>query len=118
MTKSKQTDLLTRPKNHRYKGNWVIVQFDYVYNGNTPTELKEYDWKLEDGEGRAYNFSWEHTIDYDVAWNRNLFMGEVNPGVEKEGVVIFEAAPDAKDFTLRITDLVHPRTSKKAEIPL
>ena len=36
----------------------------------------------------------------------------------KGGALGGETASDAEDFTLLITDLVHPRTSKKAEITI
>jgi hypothetical protein len=119
ITKAKQDDLLTRPTNHRYKGNFVVVQFDYVYDGDSPGEASGYDaWKLEDSEGRTYSHSLDRTVDHDVAWNRNLYYSEVNPGVKYEGVVIFEATPGAEDFTLNITDLVEEKTSKRAEVAL
>jgi hypothetical protein len=43
---------------------------------------------------------------------------DVNPGVAEEGVIIFETAPDAKDLSLEVVDLVSPRNSKRAEVPL
>jgi hypothetical protein len=38
ITKVTRPDALTRPTNHVYRGDWVVVQFDYTWRGSSPAE--------------------------------------------------------------------------------
>lgn len=93
-----------------YEGNYVVVEFEYTYRGTQPAMVKRYSWKLEDGQGRSY--------DYASTENRELEAMDMNPGTKRLGAMVFEVAPDAEDFTLIVNDLILPQASKKAEVDL
>jgi hypothetical protein len=117
VTKFEDTDLLVT-KTEKHKGDFVVVEFDYTYGGDKPAQAGDYRWKLEDGRGRTYNHFFDRTLVYEVDFDRTLLYTKVNPGVENEGAIVFETAPDAKDFTLHVEDLIRPAANKKANVPL
>lgn len=101
-----------------YEGDFVVVEFDYTYKGTEPATFQGFTWKVEDGNHRIYNYAFEPTLAYTLGERRLSEYEKVNPGVEQAGAVVFEVAPDANDFTLHVKDLIRPRTSKKADVPL
>jgi hypothetical protein len=113
ITKALQVDVLNTP-NGCYKGNFVIIEFDYTHNGEHPAEGDEFDsWKISDSQGRSYGYSSDRTIDYDTP-NRSLLYVDVQPGVTKKGVIVFEVAPDASGFILRGKSLVRLERDSEA----
>ncbi len=116
VTKADETNLVPT-RYGDYKGNFVLIEFEYTYDGERPATV-EYSWQLEDGEGRIYNFSDEATDDYAITEDRSLRAQEMNPGTERPGAIVFEVSPDAKNFTLHIEDFMRPAANKKANVPL
>ena len=58
---------------------------------------------LKDRRGREFGTnvdSWEY-----VPTNLNIFLEPVNPGISKNGRVIYQVPPDAWGFTLRLDDV-------------
>ncbi len=116
ITKAETVDSFTT-RDGTFKGPFVIVEFDYTYDGQRPGEVA-YNWQLEDGQGRIYNYSFEHTKNYVYYTKRTLQGHEMNPGTQRPGAIVFEVAPDAKDFTLRIKGLIRPQADNRAEVAL
>jgi hypothetical protein len=117
VTKAQATGLVAT-RHGDYEGNYVVVEFEYTYGGTQPATVKPYSWKLEDGQGRSYDYAPEQSLDYASTENRELEAMDMNPGTKRLGAMVFEVAPDAEDFTLIVNDLIRPRTSKKAEVDL
>jgi hypothetical protein len=115
VTKAVKTDLISTSLGNS-EGNFVLIEFDYTYSGTQPATVEDYYWKLEDDKGRTYNYAFDPTSNYEIDNNRSLLYEKLNPGIEKPGAIVFEVAPDAKDFTLHVKDLIRPQTSKKAEV--
>jgi hypothetical protein len=117
VTKAQATGLVAT-RHGDYEGNYVVVEFEYTYGGTRPATVKPYSWRLEDGQGRSYDYAPEQSLDYASTENRELEAMDMNPGTKRLGAMVFEVAPDAEDFTLIVNDLIRPRTSKKAEVDL
>jgi hypothetical protein len=117
VTKAEATGLINT-KHGAYEGNHVVVEFDYTYGGPQPSTVKPYTWKLEDGQGRSYDYAPEQSLDYASTENRDLEAMDMNPGTKRLGATVFEVAPDAEDFSLIVNDLIRPQTSKKAVVDL
>lgn len=122
VTKADKTDLIATSLGN-FEGDFVLIEFDYTYGGSAPAGIEDYNWQLEDGESRTYNYTFDPTSAYErdndralIDRDRALIYEEIDPGTENPGAMIFEVAPDAEDFTLRVKDLIRPQTSKKAEI--
>ena len=117
VTKAEATGLVAT-RHGDYEGNHVVVEFEYTYRGTQPATVKPYSWKLEDGQGRSYDYAPEQSLDYASTENRELEAMDMNPGTKRLGAMVFEVAPDAEDFTLVVNDLILPQASKKAEVDL
>jgi hypothetical protein len=117
VTKAEATGFITT-RHGDYEGNHVVVEFEYTYTGTQPATVKPYSWKLEDGQGRSYDYAPEQSLDYASTENRELEAMDMNPGTMRLGAMVFEVAPDAEDFTLIVNDLILPRASKRAEVDL
>src|SRR5918992_1724853 len=115
VTKDEATNLVTTRRG-AYEGNYVVVEFDYTYGGTQPATVKLYSWKLEDGQGRLYDYASEQSLDYASTENRDLEAMDMKPATKRLGAMVFEVTPDAEDFTLIVNDLIRPQTSKKAEV--
>jgi hypothetical protein len=96
----------------------AVDPFDYTYGGTQPATMKLYSWKLEDGQGRLYDYASEQSLDYASTENRDLEAMDMKPATKRLGAMVFEVTPDAEDFTLIVNDLIRPQTSKKAEVYL
>ena len=99
------------------RGNFVVVDFTYTWNGGAPVDLDEPSWIVRDSQGRSYTYDFDATNWY-VPDGRDATYAEVMPGVPKQGRVIFEVASDSEGFTLVINDLAKPQESKSAKIVL
>ncbi len=86
----------------RKQGNFVIVDFNFTNNKNEATTLDSESFRLIDSEGRQFEVDTD-TYEY-VPAGKDIFLDQVNPGVSKQGQVIFTVAPDASGFTLQAGD--------------
>ncbi len=86
------------------RGRFVVVDFTFI--NNRPEEVTldpQLHMVLKDSQGREFGAdpdAWEF-----VPTNLNIFLEPVNPGVSKNGRVVYQVAPDAKGFTLRLDDV-------------
>ena len=81
-------------------------------------DVGEPPFPLSDGDGNTYSLHFDSTSSYEIDNDRSLIYETIQPGVPREGAAIFEVAPDAKDFTLLVVDLISPQSNKTAEVPL
>ena len=98
------------------KGNYVIVDFLFTNNADEATRLDSATLTLLDGEGCEIKASPDDFMY--IAPGKNIFSENVNPGVTKDGEVIFTVAPETKDFTLRAGDTDAFITDENAYIDL
>ncbi len=84
------------------KGNFVIVDFNFTNGNKEAVTLDSESFRLIDSEGREFEVDTD-TYEY-VEPGKDIFLDQVNPGVSKEGEVIFTVAPDASGFTLQAGD--------------
>ena len=98
------------------KGNYVIVDFLFTNNADEATRLDSGSLTLLDGEGCEFKAITEDFVY--IAPGKNIFSENVNPGVTKDGEVIFTVAPETKDFTLRAGDTDAFITDENAYIDL
>ncbi len=86
------------------RGRFVVVDFTFTNNRNEEVTLDpELHMILKDSQGREFGSdvdAWEF-----VPTDLMIFLEPVNPGVSTEGRVVYEVAPDAKGFTLRLDDV-------------
>lgn len=91
--------------NHTASGTYEIV---YVTLRNNDKESRYADsnmFKLMDDQGRSFVVSTEATSAYSIA-NSNqydLFLKQANPGLEIDGVLIFDIPKDAKGLKLEVS---------------
>jgi hypothetical protein len=86
------------------QGRFVVVDFTFTNNRDEEVTLDpQLHMVLKDSTGRefgtdpdAYEFM---PVDLDI------FLEPVNPGVSTKGRVIYQVAPDAEGFTLRVDDV-------------
>ena len=86
------------------RGRFVVVNFTFTNNRNEEVTLDpEMHMVLKDRTGREFGTdvdSWEY-----VPTNLNIFLEPVNPGISKNGRVIYQVPPDAWGFTLKLDDV-------------
>lgn len=117
VTGSEQVQTITAV-GETYEGDFVVVEYDYTYGGNSPTDLGEPPFGLRDGDGNTYSLNFDASSSYEIENDMGAIYETVQPGVTVQGAAVFEVAPGAQDFTLLIEDLVSPRASASAEVPL
>ena len=83
-------------------GNFIVVDVLFTNNGSEPSTLSPQSLNLLDSSNRESRPDTD-TIGY-VPNERNIFLEQVNPGVTREGTVIFTVAPDASGFRLQVGD--------------
>jgi hypothetical protein len=115
---AEETDTLIADYSSPMSGNFVVVNFTYTWNGDSPTSLGEIPWTLTDGDGTTYTYDFDATNKFAVSEDKSTLYEEVQPGVAKQGLVVFSVAPDAQDFTLTITDLATPQAGESANVEL
>jgi hypothetical protein len=118
ITSAKQAQTINTSPGDKFEGNFVIVEFDYIYGGSAPADTGEPPFQVYDGDNNAYSLHFEATSAYGIDHDRTLIFTTVQPDVPTQGTAIFEVSPDAEDFTLLVADLISPQTNKAAEIPL
>jgi Glucodextranase, domain B/Domain of unknown function (DUF4352)/zinc-ribbon domain len=86
------------------RGRFVVVNFTFTNNRDEEVTLDpELHMVLKDRSGREFGTdvdSWEF-----MPTNLNIFLEPVNPGISKNGRVIYQVPPDAWGFTLRLDDV-------------
>ena len=86
------------------RGTFVVVDFTFTNNRNEEVTLDpELHMILKDSQGREFGSdpdAWEF-----VPPGQMIFLEPVNPGVSTNGRVVYEVAPDATGFTLKLDDV-------------
>jgi len=86
------------------RGRFVVVNFTFTNNRDEEVTLDpELHMVLKDRTGREFGTdvdSWEY-----VPTNLSIFLEPVNPGISKNGRVIYQVPPDAWGFTLKLDDV-------------
>lgn len=84
------------------QGNFVIVDFNFTNNSNEAVTLDSASLALVDSNGNKSETD-PDTFGY-VPPDKDIFMENVNPGVTRQGQVIFTVAPGASGFKLQVGD--------------
>src|SRR5215203_1874362 len=86
------------------RGRFVVVDFTFTNNRDEEVTLDpELHMVLKDRTGREFGTdvdSWEY-----VPTNLDIFLEPVNPGISKNGRVIYQVPPDTWGFTLKLDDV-------------
>jgi hypothetical protein len=86
------------------RGRFVVVDFTFTNNRDEEVTLDpELHMVLKDSRGREFGTdvdSWEF-----MPTNLDIFLEPVNPGISKNGRVIYQVPPDAWGFTLKLDDV-------------
>lgn len=101
-----------------YAGEYVVVEYDYIYGGTSPVTLDEPGWAIQDAEGTEYSVNFDITLPYEIDREREIIGAEVQPGVPTSGAAVFEIAPDAEGLDLFIIDISNPQQSDVAQIQI
>ncbi len=102
VTNAQQSTGLSTDFGESKQGNFVIADFVFQNNGNEAVTLDSSSVSLVDGQGRESQVDTDNPIYVDP--NKDVFLQQVNPGVSREGQVIFTVAPDAADFNMSVGD--------------
>src|SRR5215210_9084486 len=86
------------------EGNFIIVDFSFENNSKESITLEPSELTLIDSKNRRSKPD-EDTFGY-VPSDRDIIYEQVNPGVTREGEVIFTVAPGATDYRLQAGDAV------------
>ena len=97
------------------QGSFVTVDFDFTNNGSDPVTLDNASLTLLDSEGRE-NRPKTDASTY-IPEDRRIFLESVNPGITRQGRVIFEVPPDAAGFQLQVGD-TNPFSSEDGAVDL
>ena len=98
------TELLKGSFGSRKRGNFVVVDFTFTNNRNEEVTLDpELHMILKDSQGREFGTS-QDAYEF-MPMDLDIFLEPVNPGVSTDGRTIYQVAPDAKGFTLRLDDV-------------
>jgi hypothetical protein len=101
-------DRLTRLQNQfgsqlPKQGNFVVVNFTFTNKGRDAKTLSQRTINLYDSSGRKYRPDTDTSVYIPI--EKNMFLlGQVNPGVSKDGEVIFSVAPDATGLKLQLSN--------------
>jgi len=98
------TDQLKSTFETQKRGRFVVVDFTFTNNRDEEVTLDpQLHMILKDSQGREFGSdpdAWEF-----VPTNLNLFLEPVNPGLSKDGRVVYQVPPDANGFTLTLDDV-------------
>lgn len=115
ITGARQANKLTSPSGTTKEGNFVIVDFTFTNNNSEAITLGTRSLTLIDSQGR------KSEADPDVFEfidpNRQIFLKQVNPGVQQSGEAIYTVANDASGFQLQAGD-ASPFSNTNAHINL
>ncbi len=102
VTSAEQATELYSDFGDQKQGNFVRVNFMFQNNGNEAVTLDSSSVAIVDGQKRESQVDTDNAMYTDP--NKDVFLQQVNPGVTREGEVIFTVAPDASDFNLLVGD--------------
>jgi hypothetical protein len=98
------TDQLKSGFGTQKRGRFVVVDFTFTNNRDEEVTLDpQLHMVLKDSQGREFGpdpDAWEF-----VPTKLDIFLEPVNPGLSKDGRVVYQVAPDAKGFTLTLDDV-------------
>ena len=83
------------------EGNFVIVDLTFQNNSNQDITFATPFITLVDGDGREFEPDIENNF-FHVEPENNMFAAHVEPGMTKEGKVIFSVEPDSSGLQLRV----------------
>ena len=106
---------LTSEHGDTKRGNFVVVDFQFKNNSDEGVTVSTESLALFDGNGREFKFDTDNFFYIDSF--KNIFLVEVGAGGSQEGEVIFEVAPDASQFQLRLGE-ANPFSNKKGYVNL
>ena len=84
------------------QGDFVVVDFRFTNDGNEAKTLHQQAVQLIDSDGRESDPATD-TFGF-IPREKNIFLERVNPGVSKEGQVIFSVAPGGSGYKLTLKD--------------
>jgi hypothetical protein len=86
------------------QGRFVVIDFTFTNNRDEEVTLDpELHMILKDSQGREFGTD-PDALEY-VPTNLFIFLEPVNPGISKDGRVIYQVADDATGFTLTLDDV-------------
>jgi hypothetical protein len=98
------TDQLKSGFGTQKRGRFVVVDFTFTNNRDEEVTLDpQLHMILKDSQGREFGpdpDAWEF-----VPTNLDIFLEPVNPGLSKDGRVVYQVGPDAGGFTLTLDDV-------------
>lgn len=83
------------------EGNFVIVDLAFQNNSNQDITFATPFVTLVDSEGREFEADIEYNFTH-VEPENNMFAAHVQPGVTKEGRIIFSVEPDSSGLQLQV----------------
>jgi hypothetical protein len=83
------------------EGNFVIVDVTFQNNSNQDITFATPFVTLLDSQGREVEADTSDNFTH-VAAEQNMFAAHVQPGVTKDGKIIFEVEPDSSGFKLKV----------------
>ena len=100
VTKAEWSDILVSRWGDQ-EGTFVILNLDLSNNSNQDLRLATPFMAVVDSEGRE--FEPDINIQFFHVWgDENMFVGKVEPGTTKKGMVIFPVDPDSSGFKFRV----------------
>ena len=100
VTDAEESDILVSRLGSE-EGNFIIVDLIFQNNSNQDITFATPFITLVDSEGREFEPDIEHNFTH-IEPEQNIFAAHVQPGVTKEGKVIFSVEPDSSRFQLRV----------------
>ena len=102
VTGAESTNQLTAEFQELKQGDFVIVNFSFTNNGTEAKTLDSESMTLIDTQGREFQADTDTFMYIDPS--QDVFLEQVNPGVTRDGTVIYTTAPDASGFQLKVGD--------------
>lgn len=84
------------------QGNFVVADLTLTNNGDEATTLDTGSMSLLDDKGRTHD-PYTDSASF-IPESKDMFLVQVNPGLTKEGRIIFEVAPDAQGLIMQVGD--------------
>lgn len=100
VTDTQESDILVSRLGSE-EGNFVIVDLTFQNNSNQDITFATPFVTLVDGEGREFEADIEYNFTH-VEPENNMFAAHVQPGVTKEGKIIFSVESDSSGLQLRV----------------
>jgi uncharacterized protein DUF4352 len=98
------------------QGDYVVVNFTFTNNGTDSKTLSPNIIALYDGQNRKSSPDTD-TFGY-IPQDKNILLNQVNPGVSKDGEVIFSVAPAGSGYKLELSDTNLFSSNPKAYVDL